>query len=112
MKYRFSFEKGNDGYNKIILPEEIKLIEYVFEDMESFGEPIFQSFVEKVVNKDSNYEGVSGNICSLEINRDFTTVSTEFFTSEMVDECKIETDELMLLILAWIDENKEQLQLN
>ncbi|MHC1748052.1 MAG: hypothetical protein AB9856_06630 [Cellulosilyticaceae bacterium] len=108
MKYMFSFEKSNDGYNKIILPEEIKLIEYVFEDMESFSEPIFQSFVEKVINKDSNYEEISGNICSLEVNRDFTTVSTEFLQSEMFNECKIETDELMLLILAWVDINKAQ----
>lgn len=56
MKYTFSFEKSKAGYNKLILPEEIKLIEYIFEDMESFSEPIFQSFVEKVINKDSNYE--------------------------------------------------------
>lgn len=109
MKYMFSFDKSNDGYKKIILPEEIKLIEYVFEDMESFSELIFQSFIEKVINEDSNYEEVAGNICSLEINRDFTTVSAEFLPREVFNECKIETDELLSLILAWADMNKTQL---
>lgn len=77
--------------------------------MESFGEPIFQSFIEKVINEDSNYEEVAGNICSLEINRDFTIVSAEFLPSEVFNECKIETDELLSLILVWVDMNKTQL---
>lgn len=109
MKYKFSIEETNNRYKKIILPEELKLIEYVFEDMESFAEPIFLRFIEKVINKDSSYEQISGNICNLEINRDFTTVSAEFVPSEMSNECKIETNELLSLILVWVDINKSQL---
>lgn len=109
MKYMFSVEKSNYGYSKIILPQEIKLVEYVFEDMESFGEPIFQEFIERVINRVSNNEEISGNICSLEINRDFTNVIVEFVPSEMSNECKIETDELLSLIQVWIIINKSQL---
>lgn len=109
MKYMFSVEKSNYGYSRIILPEEIKLIEYVFEDMESFGEPLFKEFIERVINRVSNNEEVSGNICSLQINRDFTNVVVEFAPSEMSNECKIETDELLSLIQVWIIINKSQI---
>ncbi|EJO5347963.1 MULTISPECIES: hypothetical protein [Clostridium] len=106
MKYMFAFEENKDGYKKIILPQEIKLIEYIFEDMESFKEPIFKKLIEKVVNENSNYEEISGNICNLEIKRDFTIVSVEFLADETINECRIETDELLSLILEWINVNK------
>jgi hypothetical protein len=109
MKYKFTVEESNNGYKKIILSEELKLIEYVFEDMESFGEAIFKSFIKKVINEDSTYEEISGNICSLEIRKEFTTVSAEFAPSEMSSEYKIETNELFSLILLWIDINNSKL---
>ncbi|MEW8955174.1 hypothetical protein [Clostridium sp.] len=109
MKYMFSIEKGDSGYNRIILPQELKLVEYVFMDMECFARPVFQETIERVVNGVSDNENTGGNMCSLEISRDFTIVFSEFILDGMSHECKIETDELLALIQVWIIINKSLL---
>lgn len=109
MKYPVKINDSEDGYKQIKLPEEISAVEYLLYDMESFRSPIFLSYIEKVLNKESELEAIGGNICSLEIMKDTTKVINNFVTEGMQVECEIETAELKAIIKLWVEENKDVL---
>ncbi|MNW26995.1 Antitoxin [compost metagenome] len=107
MKYSVKITSSENGYKKIKLPEEILAVEYLLYDMESFRSPVLLSYIEKVLNKESELEEIGGNICSLEIMKDKTKVINNFVNEGMQVECEIETIELKALIELWIEENKD-----
>lgn len=105
MKYKYEIQKGNSGFYIIKLPNEIKLVELVFDDMASFAQPIFLNYIQNVLNEKVEYEEVTGNICTLEIHKDITRIEAEFVNKGMSHECEIETKELNELIELWIQIN-------
>ncbi|WP_018885640.1 hypothetical protein [Paenibacillus massiliensis] len=109
MKFPVKINNSENGYKRLKLPEEISVVEYLLYDMESFRSPIFLSYIEKVLNKESELEEIGGNICSLEITKDTTKFINNFLTEGMQVECEIETAELKAIIKLWVEENKDVL---
>ncbi|RJS63023.1 hypothetical protein [Priestia filamentosa] len=101
----YTFELSEDGFYIPRLNNEFKLVELVFEDMASFGEAIFKDFMENVITEKSEREEISGNICSLEILKEYTIISTEFVDSGVSNELKVDTDEMFKLINEWVEKN-------
>lgn len=110
MKYQYSVVEGiNSEYKKIKLPNEIFVIEYLLYDMESFREPIFIDYIDKVLHGKSSCECIGGNICDLEVHEVSTRVTNHFVVDGIQKSCTIETAELKNIIEIWITENKEVL---
>ncbi|WP_404900462.1 hypothetical protein PV791_05260 [Priestia filamentosa] len=101
----YTFELSEDDFYIPRLNNEFKLVELVFEDMASFGEAIFKDFMENVITEKSEREEISGNICSLEILKEYTIISTEFVDSGVSNELKVDTDEMFKLINEWVEKN-------
>ncbi len=111
MKYMYEiiFNEG-DNFKKLKLPEEISTVEYLLYDMEAFGSPIFLEHIDRVLQGESDSEITGGNICGLEIGRDFSKVTNHFVTGDMQEECIIETEELKKIVELWVEINKPLLQ--
>ncbi|NPC90729.1 hypothetical protein HOO54_03190 [Bacillus sp. WMMC1349] len=105
MKIEYTFKLENEGFYIPKFTSEFKLIELMFEDMAAFGEAIFKEYIEKVINGESNFEEIYGNICALEISLEFTKISTEFVSDGLANEISVETRELLNLINKWIEKN-------
>ncbi|WP_427340824.1 hypothetical protein [Caloranaerobacter sp. DY30410] len=105
MKMEYIFELSEDGFYIPRLATEFRFIELVFEDMASFGEAIFRGFIENVVTGKSEYEEVAGNMCNLQISKKYTIISTEFVSSGVDNELKVDTGKLFKLINEWTEKN-------
>lgn len=109
MNYLFKVEEDSLKYKMFVLPQEIKLVEIVFMDMENFARPVFKESIEKVVNGVSSCESITGNMCTLTINKDFTDIYAEFTDEGVPNDCRIETKELYSLLRIWIIMNEDRL---
>ncbi len=105
MKYNYSVLKDHNGYTLFKFTDELKLLEYVFEDMLTFKEPIFKEAINKVISGQSEYEEIGGNMCSLEIRKNYTTIYSEYISDGMLDELQVETSGLFSMINNWLEEN-------
>jgi len=105
MKMEYTFKLSEEGFYIPRLATEFRLIEIVFEDMASFGEAIFGGFIGNVVTGKSEYEEITGNMCSLEISKEYTLISTEFVNNGIDNELRVNTDKLFELINEWIEKN-------
>ena len=78
---------------------------FLFSDVQ--GEPINEDFflekIDRVLKGEIPSSEVGGNMCALEIQKDFTTVIDTLSDDENNPEnrCVIETEELKNLILVW-----------
>ena len=107
MKYPHEFEVINAKTLVIRLPEKIKLVEtFLFVDVSAFGDWILEE-IHKVLNEESDYGEVNGNICGLEIRKEMTTVLDNLAEDGKGEFCEIETVELVRLINTWLDRRKE-----
>ena len=105
MKYPYHVEY-EFGLPILRLPEEIGLVTaFLFSDVQ-YG-PISQDFfleeINRVLKGEIPSSEVGGNMCALEIKKDFTTVIDTLSDDENDPEnrCVIETEELKNLILLW-----------
>ncbi|ACD23947.1 hypothetical protein FDE76_07160 [Clostridium botulinum] len=105
MKYDYSIFVDDNGYILFKFIKELKLLEYVFEDMSSFGEPIFREFIKKVISDESKFEEVYGNMCGMKIRKDYTVITSEYVSSNVLNNLQIKTIELLHLIDMWIKKN-------
>jgi len=106
MKYPYYVEYTEFGSPILQLPDEIDLVTvFLFSDVQ--GEPISEDFfleeIDRVLKGEIPSSEVGGNMCALEIQKDFTTVIDTLSDDENDPEnrCVIETEELKNLILAW-----------
>ncbi len=85
-------------------------IEYVLDDIITFGEAIFLPYIEKVLNRGCNIEDIGGNICNLEIYKDVTKIILYFTPKGVSKEYVVQTKKLRQIIYQWIELNKDLLK--
>jgi|HigsolmetaGSP12D_1036236.scaffolds.fasta_scaffold00145_13 hypothetical protein len=110
MKYEYKTEMLEVGEQNVLvfrLPQEIKLVEtFLFSDVPSragSGEWVLEA-IDRVLDGRSEAEEITGNVCTLEIGREFTRVSDSL--ADDSETCVIETSELKELILIWLKEKE------
>jgi len=106
MKYPYYVEYSEFGSPILRLPEEIGLVTaFLFSDVQG---PLCRTFFLEEINHVLQGEMLSsevrGNMCALEIKKDFTTVVNTLTDDDDDPEnrCVVETEELKNLILAWL----------
>src|SRR5579875_247482 len=102
MKYSYNIEYTKHGTPIMHLPAEIGLVTvFLFSDVQQSNAEYFLSAIDRVLNGEETYEEVSGNVCGLEIRRDFTRVIDTLADDGVGDACEIETEELREIIVIW-----------
>jgi hypothetical protein len=112
MKYEYTINEIRDdglAFKQIRLPSHLSPVEFMLYDMEGFSRPIFQDVINEVLSGQNNFKQLGGNIVDLEIRRDFTTISNLFARDGVLEECIIETEELIKIIELWININSHLL---
>lgn len=111
MKYPYHIEIAGNEYVRAVvmrLPQEIGMVEqFLLSDVQGrggWGEDLFIGAIEKVLTGEEEYQEVGGNVCVLEIRKDFTRVIDSLADDGIGHACYIETEELKKLILVWLDE--------
>ena len=82
---------------------------FFFSDVTPFAEWIKTDF-DKVLSGESEYEEVSGNVCSVEIRSDITKVYNNLIEDDeeyYATCCEVDTKEVRQLIEEWCDKVKE-----
>ncbi len=106
MKYPYYIEYSEFGSPILRLPEEIGLVTaFLFSDVQGpLGKSIFLEEINRVLNGEIPSSELGGNMCVLEIKKDFTTIINTLTDDEDNPEnrCVIETEELKDLILTWL----------
>jgi hypothetical protein len=84
------------------LPKEIELVTtFLLNDVQRPIEGYFLSAIDRVLQGEVPYSEAGGNVCRLEINKDFTRVIDTLAEDGKENECLIETEELRKLIVVW-----------
>src|SRR6266576_5836809 len=85
------------------LPTEIELVTtFLFSDVQGpLGRTCFLSEIDRVLRGEVAYSEIAGNVCGLEIKKDFTRVIDTLAEDGIGDACVIETGELRELIVIW-----------
>ncbi len=109
MKYLYKFDEitFKSGRKKkiIIVEPKIRLVaEFLMSDIQGADATYVFSAIDKVLNGESEYEELDGNVCGVEIRKDFTTIYDNISNDE--DKCVIETKELREFVEIWV-ENRE-----
>ena len=104
MKYEireYKLKNGMQGLSIIFEEEKYQLLSmFLGSDVKQFAEWIKQEF-DKVISGRSEYEKISGNVCSIEITPDMTRIYDDLAENPMEDFCEINTVELRELIEKW-----------
>ncbi|URZ16796.1 hypothetical protein [Clostridium felsineum] len=110
MKYSYKFDeivfKSGRKSRIIIMEEQVQLVsEFLMSDAEVDSESYIEA-LDSVLNEESEYEELNGNVCGILIHKDKTKVIDCLAEDGMGDWCEIETKELRELIDIWCDEVK------
>ncbi|MCM3005587.1 hypothetical protein [Priestia koreensis] len=103
MKYKVEIYEDDDlGELMIDVPKEIGfVVDLVLSDIQEAKSGIRLDLVNKVLSKESAFEEITGNSCTMEINYDMTKIIFEFAWEGALDHCFIETEELKKIFLLW-----------
>jgi len=106
MKYPYHVEYTESGFPILRLPEEIGLVTaFLISDVQGrlISQDFFLEEIDRVLKEEIPSSEVGGNMCILEIKKDFTTIINTLTDDEDNPEnrCVIETEELRNLILFW-----------
>src|SRR5437660_9848209 len=106
MKYPYYIEYTEFGSPILQLPDEIDLVTvFLFSDVQVtlISQDFFLEEIDRVLKGEIPSSEVGGNMCALEIKKDFTTVIDTLSDDKNAPEnrCMIETEELKHLILVW-----------
>jgi antitoxin len=106
MKYPYYIEYTESGFPILRLPEEIGLVTaFLISDIQGrlISQDFFLEEIDRVLKGEIPSSEVGGNMCILEIKKDFTTIINTLTDEEDNPEnrCVIETEELKNLILVW-----------
>lgn len=110
MKYSYKFDeiifKSGRKSRIIIMEEQVQLVgEFLMSDAEVDPESYIEA-LDSVLNEESEYEELNGNVCGILIHKDKTKVIDCLAEDGMGNWCEIETKELRELIDIWCDEVK------
>ncbi|MDS0526597.1 hypothetical protein NNC19_12970 [Clostridium sp. SHJSY1] len=105
MKYNFEFSEINFNSGQkdlvIILEKEVELVAtFLMSDVQGYPDYAMEA-LESVLNGQSEYEELNGNVCGLEIRKEKTTVYDNLAEDGMGNWCEIETRELKELVDIW-----------
>ncbi|MCF8886926.1 MULTISPECIES: hypothetical protein [Priestia] len=104
MKYNVQIYEDNQGMLMIDVPDEIFLvIDLLLSDVQEDGSKIWIDVINKVLSKQSSYEELIGNACTIEIKYDVTKIVNEYAEEDQKPYCLIETAELKQILLKWDD---------
>lgn len=111
MKYSYKLRQVDLAHSRktlaIDLPVELAVVEtFLMSDINQGSKNSFLKAIDRVLNGESEYQEITGNVCCLEIRKNTTKVINVLaeFTDENIDsECLIETAELRKLIETWLD---------
>ncbi|MBG9472353.1 hypothetical protein [Priestia megaterium] len=104
MKYDVHIYEDNQGMLMINLPDEIFLvIDLLLSDVQEAGSKLWLDLIDKVLSKQSSYEELTGNACTIEIKYDVTKIVNEYVEENQKEYCLIETAELKQILLMWDD---------
>jgi hypothetical protein len=102
MKYPYHVEYTKFGSPVMRLPKEIELVEtLLFSDIQGSSGEYFLSEIDRVLQGEIAYSEIAGNVCGIEIKRDFTRVIDTLADDGIGNACVIETKELRELIVIW-----------
>ena len=102
MKYNVQIYEGNQGMLMINVPDEIFLvIDLLLGDVQEGGSKLWLDLIDKVLSKQSSYEELTGNACTLEIKYGVTKIVNEYAEENQKAYCIIETAELKKILLMW-----------
>ncbi len=106
MKYPYSIDYIEIGPQRKVpvmrLPEEIELgTTFLGSDVQLSNADFFLSAIDRVQRGEALSLEVRGNVCALEIKKDFTRVIDTLADDGLGNACTLETAELRKLILIW-----------
>src|SRR5271157_3636301 len=106
MKYPYYIEYTYSGFPILRLPSEIGLVTaFLISDVQLrlISQDFFLEEINRVLQEEIPSSEIGGNMCILEINKDFTTIINTLTDDENnpKNRCVIETEELKNLILVW-----------
>jgi len=102
MKYPYHIEYTKFGLPVMRLPKKIKLVEtLLFSDVQGSSGEYFLSEIDLVLQGKVPYSEIAGNVCGIEIKKDFTRVIDTLSVDGIGNTCAIETLELRELIMIW-----------
>ena len=79
---------------------------FLSSDVQPFSNYVIEA-IDKVLNEQSEYEEVNGNVCGIEIHKEKTQVYDNLAEDGMARWCEVDTLELKVLVKAWLDELKK-----
>ncbi|MDR7242792.1 hypothetical protein [Priestia megaterium] len=104
MKYNVQIYEDNQGMLMVDVPDEIFLvIDLLLSDVQEDGSKLWLDLIDKVLSKQSSYEELTGNACTIEIKYDVTKIVNEYAEEDQKAYCLIETAELKQILLMWDD---------
>ncbi|WP_336881233.1 hypothetical protein [Priestia koreensis] len=102
MKYDISIYMHEMGFLTIDVPDQIFLVhDLVTSDIQEGGAGIWLEVINKVLSKESSYEEITGNVCTMEVNYEVTNIIFEYAEEGEEDHCLIETEELKQIFMLW-----------
>lgn len=108
-KYKFSDIVFRSGNRKriIVMEEKYQMVaQFLMSDIQgSDPKYVFES-IDKVLDGQSEYEELNGNVCGVEINKDMTQIYDNLAEDGIGNWCEIETQELRELVDIWCNELK------
>lgn len=112
MKYNFRFEElnYNDGDKDIIIimEDKIQLVSsFLMSDIQGSDPQYVFEAIDNVLNGESDYEELNGNVCGVEIHKDKTQIYDNLADDGMGNWCEIETTELRELVEIWCKKLKQ-----
>ncbi|WP_315907206.1 hypothetical protein [Priestia koreensis] len=103
MKYKVEIYEDEDlGELMIDVPKEIGfVVDLVLSDIQEDKSGLWLDKVNKVLSRESSYEELTGNVCTMEVNYDITKITFEFADEGQLDHSFIETEELKKIFMLW-----------
>ena len=106
-KYEFSEFKYNDGDTDLIIIMEEKyqmVAQFLMSDIQGSDPNYVFEAIDKVLNDESEYEELNGNVCGVEIHKDMTQIYDNLADDGMGNWCEVETKEFRELVDIWCKE--------
>lgn len=111
MKYKYEFNdivfKSGNRKRIIIMDDKYQMVaQFLMSDIQGSDPRYVFEVIDKVLDGQSEYEELNGNVCGVEIHKDMTQIYDNLADDGMGNWCEIETNELRELVDIWCNEIK------